>query len=230
MFFSAGLYGAGLIVAASRLGAPAGASLAGARRRRAAGGSSIGLLALRTTGVAFMIVTHDVRAGLLPHDPLFRRLDARRRGLRARRSGARAPIGGRSTSPTDRRATARRSRCSPSCCSSTPGARPLAAHGRVLVADPRERGAHPHARLRHLPLTSSLALAVSGTICAAPRRRLCAAVRLCRRDLRLGAIFDPAAALGAARRRRHRARAARRHAAHVLPRRHHQRLHRRPIC
>ena len=43
-------------------------------------------------------------------------------------------------------------------------------------------------------------------------RRLCAPVRLCRRDLRLGAVFDPAAALGAARRIGDHARPVDRHA------------------
>ena len=70
-----------------------------------------------------------------------------------------------------------------------------------------------------------VAVVVSGAICAAAGAAYARAVRLCRLDLRLGAVFDPAAAVGAARRRRHHARAARRHAVHVLCRRRHQRLH-----
>ena len=57
--------------------------------------------------------------------------------------------------------------------------------------------------------TSSSPSSLSGAISRRRRRGLCAAVRLCRRDLRLDPVFDPAAAVGAARRRGNDARPAR---------------------
>ena len=55
LFFAAGLYATGLLV--ERAGIPAAARAPRRRRRRHLVAAAVGLLALRTTGVAFMIVT-----------------------------------------------------------------------------------------------------------------------------------------------------------------------------
>ena len=85
LFFAAGLYGAGLLVA--HLGWPRPAALpAGLAAGALLAAASIGLLALRTTGVAFMIVTlMFAQAGYLAI-LYFGGVDPRRRGLRPRRA------------------------------------------------------------------------------------------------------------------------------------------------
>ena len=87
MFFAAGLYGAGLTVLPSRLGR-AGSF------RRGAGGRRAACAGHRPSGAAHHRRRlhdrhHDVRAGLLPADPLFRRMDARRRRPGPPAAGAR---------------------------------------------------------------------------------------------------------------------------------------------
>ena len=79
--------------------------------------------------------------------------------------------------------------------------------GRVLVA--MRENAERSRMLGYDPFRYRLlALARLRPLRRRRRRRLRPALRLCRRHLRLDPVLDPAAALGAARRRRHRARAA----------------------
>ena len=141
------------------------------RRHRRPGSSSrslVGLVALRTTRRRLHDRHHDVRPGLLPADPLFRRLHARRRGLYASR----------------RRRAASRSRRSPSTSPSAgvrynlalallgAGARrhlrPGALAGRPRARrHPRERGAHRRCSATTPFATSSSRSSLSGTIAAA---------------------------------------------------------------
>ena len=198
MFFSAGLYGAGLSDAASRLGR-AGGLRRRRRGRRAAGAGD------RRAGAAdhrrrLHDRHHDVRAGVLPDDALLQRLDARRRGFRAAAADARH-LARRSAARPQRSGDALLGGARPVLDRARHhgGDRPLAPWPRA-GGDPRERRAHADARLRHFPQQARRRRRLRRHL-RGRGRRLCRAVRLCRLDLRLGAVFDPAAAVGAARRR-----------------------------
>ena len=203
MFFAAGLYGAGLTIhyfglaCAGRLSCWA-CSRAGAGRRRRAGRAAHQRRRLHDRH-------HDVRAGLLPGDPLLRRCDARRRGHRAaagsapRRLRRTAVRSHRSRRPAHLAALLLFAVVPVRCaCSGPLAVRPRAG------GDPRERGTHADARLRHLPLQA----AGAGWSPAPSRARRGPPMRCC--SAMSGSTFasdpvlDPAAALGAARRRRHR--------------------------
>ena len=202
MFFAAGLYGAGLTIHYFGLPAPAGfllGVLAGTVLAVA-----VGLVALRTSGVSFMIVTMMFAQACYLATLYFSDYHPRRRGHRAEAGSA----------PGRLRRTAVRSQ------RSGDPLQPGAALVRGLPVRRARPGAlassaacwWPSARTRSAPgcwattptATSCWRCVVSGAMAARGGRRLCAAVRLCRLHLRRDPILDPAAALGAARRRRHR--------------------------
>ena len=224
MFFAAGLYGAGLTVYPSRLERARRLSRPGSPAARCCR-CVIGVLALRTTGVAFMIVTMMFAQVFYLLDPLFRRVDARRRGPGHAAAGARDLDSAASrfdlTDPTTRYLAAL---LLFSIVLLVTLAIVRSAHGRVLVAI-RENEERTR-MLGYDTFANKLAAVVaSGAICAAAGAAYALLFGYVGSTLRLGAIFDPAAALGAARRRGDHARAAARHAVHVLRRRHRQRLH-----
>ena len=149
MFFSAGLYGAGLAMQHFGWGVPAGfvagvaaGALLGADHRRAGAADHRRRLHDRH---------HDVRASVLPDDALLRRLDARRRGFRAAAADARRSRSAISASTSAIPST--RYWAALALFSivlfATAGDRPLAAWPRA-GGDPRERGAHADAGLRHI--------------------------------------------------------------------------------
>ncbi len=112
LFFASGLYATGLLIEHGAW--TAGPGLVAGVLAGGAMALAVGLLALRTTGVAFMIVTlMFAQAGYLAI-LYFGILDARRRGLRA--STAPPAPSARSTSATTRPAISRRWRSSPSPC------------------------------------------------------------------------------------------------------------------
>ena len=222
LFFAAGLYATGLLVAQAGWPAAAGAPRRHRRRRRSLAAVT-GLLALRTTGTAFMIVTlMFAQAGYLTI-LYFGAAHPRRRGLHPRPRRPRA----RAARPRRRRAALR---SSPSRLFAAGLLASLALvrapPGRVLVAV--RENAERTRMLGYDPFrTRLLALTLSGLYAGAAGAAYGAALRLCRGQLRRDAVLDPAAALGAARRRRHGARAVRRHRADVLPRRPRRAGHRR---
>ena len=136
---------------------------AGARRPRfllgvlvghCAGARSSGCVALRTTGVAFMIVTMMFAQACYLLIALLRRLHPRRRRHRAdaeaRRAASRFGTAVRPQRSRDR-ATIWRSLLFAVALLGDARAGALAVRPRA-GRDPRERGPHRHAGLRHLPL------------------------------------------------------------------------------
>ena len=222
MFFAAGLYGAGLTMYHLGWGVPA-AFLAGL----AAGvllSLVIGVLALRTKGVAFMIVTMmfaQVAYLLIYYFGAWTRGDE---GLVIQQQARAITLGGIRLDLTDPTARYMAALILFSIVLLIMLAVVRSSLGRVLVAI-REN----EERTKMLGYdTFANKLDRDGRFRRDLRgggRRLCHLVRLCRLDASLGAVFHPAAALGAARGRGDDAGAAHRHAVHVLRRRHHQRLH-----
>ena len=148
MFFSAGLYGAGLTMQHLGWGVPAG-FVAGV----AAGallGLVIGVLALRTTGVAFMIVTMMFAQVFYLMILYFSDWTRGDEGFVLPQQARAISLGDLSLDLSD---PSTRYWAALALFSIvlliTRGDRPLASWPRA-GGDPRERGAHAHARLRHL--------------------------------------------------------------------------------
>jgi hypothetical protein len=176
-------------LAAHHLGLGAGPALiAGALRGAMA--AAVGLLALRTAGVSFMIVTlMFAQAGYLTMLYFGGGPAATKASIFARAPAASAWA---STCRPTPRALSRRWRCSPSPFGSSLCAGPLAlwpGDGR----DARERGTRR--MLGYQPLHGEAAALISGLYAGAGRGGLCAAVRLCRRQLSPHPVFDPADAV-----------------------------------
>jgi branched-chain amino acid transport system permease protein len=206
MFFSAGLYGAGLAVI--HLGWSVSAAFAAGLACGALLALVIALLALRTSGVAFMIVTMMFAQVFYLVILYLAAWTGGDQGMVVPQSMRVLVLGSTSldlTNPTVRYMSAL---ALFSIVLLISLAIVRSGYGRVLVAI-RENEERTK-MLGYDTFSNKLAaVIVSGTICAGSG----AAYRL---ELRFGAVFHPAAALGAAGRCCHHARAADRHAVHVL--------------
>ena len=206
MFFAAGLYGAGLTAIHFGWEAPA-AFLAGVIGGRGAG---VPRRDRRTAHQRRGVHDRhdDVRPGLLPAHPLFRRLI--RAGTRASPFRMRRATSTLLGSAIDLSNPALRYNLALllSARSGACGLRTRAlAVGAGARRHPGERGPGDDARLRHLSLQALRADAL-GNAGRRGRRGLRAALRLCRSNLRVDPVFDPTALVDAARRRGNGRRAA----------------------
>ena len=220
LFFAAGMYGMGLSM--QHLGLAAGPALLAGLAASLAVSLTVGLLVLRTTGVQLMIVTlMFAQAGFLAvlyfgdltrGDEGFVIQQAERVlfGIDLSNDGNRYLAGllifAGCLFLTLRLVESR--------------------FGRVLIAI-RENAERARMLGYDIARYKLGAFVISGTISGVAGAFYGLPVRLCRREFRHRAVFDPAAGLGSAWRRQHGAWPVRRHGVHVLPDRFIQRFHQR---
>ena len=200
MFFAAGLYGAGLTVYYLEFGAIE--AFASGIAASLALATAFGLVALRTTGVSFLIVTMMFGQACFLTALYFNEITLGDQGFVLSQRLRPLTIAGVELAFSSAAVKYNVALLVFGACLLASLAVVRSPVGRVPGRDPRERGAHPHAGLRHLPLQAG----VAGRLGRHRRRggrHLRPAVLIRRRDLRLDPVLDLPAAVGAVGRRRH---------------------------